>query len=303
MEETEININGQNYILQVIKRVSLPSEAPRLVVVAHQPNHLSQKLLQVCIQAIQHFTKIPYELWVIDNNSKINIVNWLQQQEGINIVLNRTEPIPYPELAFLRYLCPYRIQQKWGSFANAIALEIAIRLIDPNSRYLMTLHMDTMPCHPNWLYFLMSRVAEGYGSAGVRMDKIRIDQGTLHVLGNLIDFQLFQKLNLNFFPHLPNYDVGEQITLRLREAGYKVYACHNTLWEPEMINLINPESPLRNFQVDRSFDDQGNIIFLHLGRGVKKTIGKHRSGVSPEDWIRFAEKYLNMDESKSNMLS
>ena len=124
------------------------------------------------------------------------------------------------------------------------------------------------------------------------MDKKRTKQGILHVLGHLIDFQLFQRLDLVFLPQLPRYDVGDLVTVRLREAGYKVYPCRNTLWNPELANMIQPSSPLRNFNVDRTFDDKENVIFLHLGRGIKKALRKHDSGISPEEWIRFAEKHI-----------
>lgn len=292
MDEIELTLDERNYSLLINKQVALPPQAPRLVIVAYRPNQLSQNILRVCIQAIQRFTQEPHELWVVDNNSQIANVNWLQLQDQINIVLNRTEPIPPNGRSFWRNFFPFKGQRHWGSYANAIALEIAVRLIDPQSKYLMTLHMDTMPCHPNWLNFLKSKVDEGFGSAGVRVDKIRTVQGVLHVLGNLIDFQLFQTLNLDFLPHLPKYDVGDQITVKLREAGYKVYACRNTLWEPEFVNMIQTSSPLRNFQVDRAFDDEGNVIFLHLGRGVKKTLKMNAAGVSPKEWIRYAEKHI-----------
>jgi len=34
------------------------------------------------------------------------------------------------------------------------------------------------------------------------------------------------------------------------------------------------------------------VIFLHLGRGVLKSSGDHRSGVSPREWLRFAHEHL-----------
>jgi hypothetical protein len=86
--------------------------------------------------------------------------------------------------------------------------------------------------------------------------------------------------------------VGDRVTVALREAGYDVFACRNTLWQPELIEEIPPASPLRYFGVDRSFDDEGNIIFLHLGRGVRKAADGYSSSTTVEAWIRFAEEHF-----------
>jgi hypothetical protein len=109
-----------------------------------------------------------------------------------------------------------------------------------------------------------------------------------------VNFQLFRQLNLDFLPELPKYDVGDRVTVSLRDAGYDVVACPNTLWEPELVETIPSSSPLRHLQVDRSFDDDGNVIFLHLGRGVRKSTGNYDDPkkTTPEVWIAFAEEHL-----------
>ena len=117
-------------------------------------------------------------------------------------------------------------------------------------------------------------------------------EGVLHVLGYMVDFQLFTKLGLDFLPDLPRFDVGDRVTVALREAGYEVFACDNTLWKPILEEKIPASSPLRQFHVDRSFDDDGNVIFLHLGRGVRKSIGAHRRGTTADEWIRMVSERL-----------
>jgi len=157
----------------------------------------------------------------------------------------------------------------------------------------MMLHMDTMPCHVGWLSFLQSTLGSSVRAAGVRMDRFRVSEGVLHVLGYLVDFQLLRHLHLDFLPHLPGYDVGDRVTVALREAGYDVFACRNTHKDPELVDRISASSPLRNLHVDRSFDDDGNVIFLHLGRGVHKASGTTYTGkTTPEEWIRFADRHL-----------
>jgi len=255
-------------------------------------------MLRVCIQAVQYFTPEPHELWIVDNNSPQERLEWLKKWSDINLVQNRTEPLP-PEA---RRADPEEVvsapQQTWGSYANAVGLELAVRLIDPTAHYLMSMHMDALPCRAGWLSFLKSKLCDGVGAAGVRMDKTRTAEGVLHVLGYMVDFRLFQKLRLDFFPELPELDVGDRVTIRLRQAGYGVFACPNTVWEAKLVESIPLSSPLRNFQVDRSFDDDGNLIFLHLGRGVRKSGGEHQRGPSPADWIRMVREDL-MDTHNS----
>jgi hypothetical protein len=288
----QIPIDGRDYLVEVDRRIELPVEAPRIIVVSHQPNRTAMDLLRVCIQAVQYFTPEPHELWIVDNNSPRENLEWLQKWPDINLVQNRTEPLPPEARQAGSKDGVSATQQTWGSYANAVGLELAVRLIDPGTHYLMSMHMDALPCRFGWLSFLKSKLCKSVGAAGVRMDKTRTAEGVLHVLGYMVDFHLFRELKLDFFPELPELDVGDKVTLRLRQGGYGVFACPNTVWEAQLAEAIPLSSPLRDLHVDRSFDDDGNLIFLHLGRGVRKSAGEHKRGHSPEDWIRIAREHL-----------
>lgn len=279
----QIYIDGRLYQLNIHRTSLQPVECPRLIIVAYQPNDLARNVLGVCLQTIQHFTQESYELWVVDNNSPLEQTRWLIEWPNLNVILNRTEPLPAEARS------QPSNQQEHGSYANAVALELATRLIEPQTRYFMTLHMDTMPCHPGWLSFLQSKIRGKVKAAGVRLDRVRTPAGVLHVLGYMVDFQLFRELKLDFLPQLPRYDVGDWVTVALREAGYQVFACSNTLWQPELIETIPTSSPLRDLSVDRAFDDDGNVIFLHLGRAVRQSQNQVEGRkVSLEEWINFA---------------
>jgi len=291
IEATEA-IDGRNYELRVRRPVRLDPSAPRLVVVAHQETPIATELLRVCIDAVRRFTPEPHELWVVDNNSPIEAAEKLLDEPDVNVILNRTEPLPAEALTADRGLVNTARQLTWGSYANAIGLELAVRCIDPLSACLMTMHMDVMPCRSGWLTFLRSKLHNGVAAAGVRLDRTRTPEGVLHVLGYMVDYQAFRRLELDFFPELPAYDVGDLVTVRLRRAGHGIFACRNTLWEPELIAILPEDPPLRDFSVDRSLDDDGNPIFLHLGRGVRRARGEPVKGVDVQDWIRFAREHL-----------
>ena len=295
-----VRVDGRQYSLQMLRKKAQPAEVPRLVVVAYQPNIAACDIVRVCVQAIQRYTPVPHELWVIDNCSPKENVAWLIEQPDINVALNRTWPLPPEGRTILGRWRSRKGLNTWGSYGNAVGLELAVRLIHPETRYLMTLHMDTMPCHIDWLPFLQSKLSDRIRAAGVRMDRARTPEGVLHVLGYLVDYQTFRHLGLDFWPQMPQFDVGDRVTVALRDNGFDVYACRNTLWEPELAERISPDSPFRSFQVDRSFDDEANVIFLHLGRGVTKSIGLPRRGETPEKWIQFAETHLLSAGSSHN---
>ena len=252
-------------------------------------------MLRVCIRAIQHFTAEAHELWIVDNNSPEEHCSWLVDWERVNVVYNRTEPrppAPSQKRGGLLSKLKSNANQAAGSWANAIALEIAAQVIDTDSRYMMSMHMDTMPCHPGWLSHLTSKIEGKTAAAGVRMDTGRTPEGVLHCLGMLVDFQRFRELELDFKPQLPRYDVGDRITVDLRTHGFEVFACPNTMWQPELTENLPATSPFLELTRDRAFDDNGNVIFLHMGRGVSKATGKQRAGATPEEWIRFAEEHM-----------
>lgn len=291
-EHMEIPVDDRTYSIRLYRKVSLPLDAPRIVVVSYQGNSIARELLRICLASVERFTPEPHELWVVDNNSPAEHIDWLVRWPGINVALNRTEPLPREERHRTIADPVHAGQLNWGSYANAVGLELGIRLIDPGSHFFMTMHMDALPCKPGWLSFLTSKIHGKVAAAGVRMDTARTETGVLHVLGYMVDLRVFKRLNLDFFPELPQLDVGDRVTVKLREAGYDVFACANTFRDPELVERIPIGSPFREFQVDRSFDDDGNVFFLHLGRGVRRSSGEHRKGTSAEDWIRFVSAHL-----------
>ena len=289
---TRERIDGRTYSLQVRRRIEQPADAPRLIIAACQPNRQAREILEVCIRAVRRHTPEAHELWVVDNNSPDEQTDWLCDQDGINLVLNRTSPLAPGCRGFGPFRKKRAPRQGSASYANAAALEIALRLIAPETRYVMTLHMDTMPCCRGWLSFLRSKIRNGVAAAGVRMDTARTPEGVLHVLGLMVDYRLFRQLGLDFFPRLPRYDVGDRVTVALREAGHGVYACRNTLHDKALAGAMPAESPFRDFDVDRAVDDDGRVIFLHLGRGTSKALGTHVKKIMPDQWVGFARDHV-----------
>jgi hypothetical protein len=282
MERRDLEIDRRMYAIDVHRRTHAPVGAPRLVVVGYQPNPVAREILRLCLDSIRAFTATPHELWVVDNASPAELSAWLADEDGVNVVFNRTRPRePAPLLG--RYVAK-PVSNGLPSYANGTALEIAARVIDPQSRFMMTLHMDTMACHPEWLDYLLAQFSARRRGVGVRLDTMRVR--TLHVLGMMFDFQQFAPLRMSFLPDLPAYDVGDGISIALERAGYELWACRNTHTDPRLADALPANSPFRRLHVDRALNDRNEVIFTHLGRGILKTEeGAIDGKTTPEDWL------------------
>ncbi len=288
-EVLRINIYGRTYPVRVIRRVFAPPASPRLVVVSFQPNETAREILRLCLDSIRRYTSEEHELWVVDNASPVEMAQWLENEPDINVIFNQSKP-DY-RFSFMRQLFGLGEAPYQGSYANAVALELAARTIDSDSRLMMTLHMDTMPCHTGWLSYLMGRLNDQVRCVGVRLDSLRVK--SVHVLGMLFDFTLFGRLGLTFAHDMPHHDTGDGVSLALQRAGYQIWACPNSLWEPGLVDLLPADSQFRKIKVDRSFDAQHRVIFLHLGRGVLKSQGDIPADkTSPDEWLQFGKEMI-----------
>jgi hypothetical protein len=185
-------------------------------------------------------------------------------------------------------------QMRAGSYANAIGLELGTWAIDPDTRLLFVMHNDVLAIRSNWLSYLQSKLSDRVRAAATVQDIHNARIGALHVSGLLFDFTLYRKLEMSFMPDLPRLDVGDRISASLRAAGYEEFVCHNTYNEPELVEWLGPDDPLRQLHADRAFDDERNVIFAHLGRGTPKSAGHYHKPdkTYPEQWITFAQEHV-----------
>lgn len=304
-EHTEIN--NRHFYFEVVRHVKRTPSAPRLAMVCYMTNDLGRDLTGVCIESIRRFTPSLYELWVFDNGSRPKYIRWLQAQKDINLILNKTNPATDSPTSFLDKIDINRkrfdTQLTDGSVANGVGLEIVSRVIDPDSKYLFVMHNDVLAAKTGWLEFLLSKLDSKVRGAAVYCDPTRV--GAMHVSGLLLDFQLFRPLQMSFMPNLPIYDVGDLITIKLRENEYSYYECRNTFIDSQLVSLIDEANPIRGLYSDRAFDDAGNVIYMHLGRGTPKSTGDYKTPgkTTASDWIRFANEILFQDSKYKKSLA
>jgi len=268
----EISVDNYNYEIYLKEKITAPASVPRLVIVSYQPNKDTSELLELCIKSIKKFTDTGYELWIIDNNSPQENIKWLDPVENINIAYVRTDP-----------------KEGGGSYANAFALEAAAKLIDPGTKYFMSLHEDTVVCRYGWLKYVLSKFDRKIKAAGFRLTRARIPDGVLHVCGYMVDFQFLKKNNLSFLPQLPDLDVGDKVICEIKKSGFKIFSTPNTFDDAGLVELIPETLAARDLNVTRSFNDKNEIIYMHLGRGVPKAKGTYRDQkkCSLKEWSEY----------------
>ena len=61
--------------------------------------------------------------------------------------------------------------------------------------------------------------------------------------------------------------------------------------------LISPGSKFHNLHSDRAMDENGEVFFLHLGRGIVKSVRKYKEKrtTTPEQWVNFAKNFILVD--------
>ncbi len=180
------------------------------------------------------------------------------------------------------------------SVANAEAIEIGLQHVQTDLVFIC--HNDVVACHDNWMNFLYEKIQEGSSIAGTVMDNSRIN--AVHISGMLLTTELAKRVSC--YPisagHHMLLDVGDAYTKYCRENNLKYFCCNNTHNMPNRGAEFDAIGPFSDFSVDRALDAEGNIIYMHLGRGTMKAAGKYwKSGkIGLAGWEIFVNKNVLM---------
>ena len=287
--ERRVTIEGTPYDFEVVARArAVAPDAVAIVV----PCHEAFELTRACLEALSRFTDVPHEVWVVDNASSAATVERLRGETSVNLILNRTAP--WKRRGLLGRFLPWYRQAGGGSIANGVALELAASVLSP--RFMFVMHNDAMPVKRGWLAYLLSRLDDRTRGAGMRRDPTRVHAA--HQSGLLFDFSLFRPLRMSFMPGLPAYDVGDMITVRLREAGYEVAVCDNVYNQPELRARIPAGHWLARVHCDIAFDGAGDPFYVHLGRGTLRDSnpsGDHARELPLDDWLALLRRHVLPD--------
>jgi hypothetical protein len=271
-------LNNKVFHYEVRNNIPNPdSDAVHIV----QPCHNSFEMTKLSADCIKKFTDTPYILWIVANFCDSNTKRQLSKLSGINLIFNHTK--------IGTFFHPWYRTPYGGSLANGVALEIAAEVID--GKYMFVMHNDALPVKNGWLSFLKSKLNNRVKIAGVSQDKTRVN--AVHQSGFLVESDLCRELRLSYMPDMPKYDDGDAITLGLRYYGFDSFVCKNTFNNPETVAwLDSPIYPdfLRDYTgFDRCFNDSGELIYLHLGRGTKKfrDMFLKDGRLTKKEWIKY----------------
>ena len=299
----------------------LPTSDPgavQILVPVYLFNENSLRMAQVCIDSIKKTTPEPHDVWVIDNNSQERFKRSIRARGDIGLIENLVEPIDPTVSATLSVPAlgrriirrvsgrQVRVQRENGAYANAVALEIGCAAIDSRASLVFTMHSDSLPLKEGWLSFLRSKLTPSVRAVSCWRDKLRVN--ALHIGGLLFDYSLFRSLDCSFLPNLnqsrfvdwPEYDVGDLISLKFRDAGLDLYSCDNSYNDPNLVENLADYHPLKYLNCDRCFDDSDEIFFAHLGRGTPIASGDYRREGRPtsREWIEFAKEYVPLRQGQ-----
>lgn len=302
-----VSIDCRTYKVEVLRRVDAGAESVRMIIPTYILSDAAWDIVDCCIKSIQKFTLCPYEIWVVDNNSPKKYREKFRAYEGINCVLNHTEPMSPRHRNVVRNVfdkifgrARFGLQGKDGSYANAVGLELGCLLIPRDTKYVFLMHSDTLALKAGWMQYLKSKLNDSVKAVGCWQDNIRVN--ALHIGGLLMEFEYFLSLKMDCFPNIrcsrypeaDEYDVGDLITLILKQHGYVVHVCRNTYNDEQLVETIPETDGMRFLYSDRCIDEDGDVFYSHLGRGTPKSCDAYEKEgrTYADDWITYARKYV-----------
>ena len=175
-----------------------------------------------------------------------------------------------------------------GTDANGMGIEFGKKFIEDD--YVFVCHTDVAVTHFSFFKEFFNKIDEGYRLVGATKDNDRIN--AVHVSGYLTTTELLKKVSA--LADMPRIDVGDRLTEYCREKEIKYYVFRNTHNEPELYKICN--EPYRSLGkgcgVDRCLNEDDEVMFIHLGRGVAKQqkIYSKFGKLNFNNWIEFTNK-------------
>ena len=103
-------------------------------------NYKTELLTKLCLRSIRKFTRTPYQVIVVDNNSCDESLTYLRQVKWIRLIEREGKEIP-----------------SGPAMAHASAMDIGLQACETD--FLISMHSDTFVYRQNWLDQLMTPFA------------------------------------------------------------------------------------------------------------------------------------------------
>ncbi len=274
-----------------------------IIIASYQPNKVSSELLRIALSSIEKINLDDISVWIIDVGSpKKDYLVKSNEFNKFNFIYVDYSPITWEQTPLLTRIIKTIFLQKApraGSYANAWSLEFALSYFEkinyfPN--FFMSLQSDIIFTNYYSITELREKIKKNKNiiAGGYRVQKnLGKNYDVVHSLACMWNLELFKKLKLNFYPDLPNYDIGEKAIAIASNKGHEILGYRNLRIQKLLSTEIIDDKYLSlGDGVDVCVNNNLDVVFLHLGRGIEKSRNTkfNSQKFSPIDWINWYKK-------------
>lgn len=134
-------------------------------------NYKTAMLTKLCLRSIRKFTRHPYEVIVVDNDSQDESLDYLRSLSWIKLIER-----------------PGQVA-KSGSWAHGTALDIGLQ--NTKTEFFLSLHSDAIPRKPGWLTWLVAQIKNPPHTACVGSGKLDVKPAWQEFLKKATDVRAF----------------------------------------------------------------------------------------------------------------
>lgn len=135
-------------------------------------NYKTLDLTRLCLRSIRKFTRYPYEVLVVDNDSQDDSLSYLKSLNWIRLVERKPE------------------KSETGGYAHSCALDLG--LANCNTEFFISMHSDVIILKEGWLTDLIGYFKDDR-TACVGTGKIELEPRWRAVLKNMTDLRTFKR--------------------------------------------------------------------------------------------------------------
>ena len=137
-------------------------------------NYRTLDFTRLCLRSIRKFTKYPYGIIVVDNDSQDESLEYLKSLDWIQLIERRT-----------------RADEPGGGYAHAAGLDLGLE--NCNTKFFVSMHSDTFVRKKNWLTDLISYFGNDENIACVGSGKIELIPTWRIMLKKATDLRTFKR--------------------------------------------------------------------------------------------------------------
>lgn len=136
-------------------------------------NYKTPELIRLCLRSIRKFTRQPYEVMVVDNNSAEASLDYLSSLSWIHLIRRDTK------------------NDSSGSYSHGKALDVGLENCD--TEFFISMHSDTFVIKENWLAELVGYFGNDETTACVGSGKVELEAKWRTILKKTTDFRTFKR--------------------------------------------------------------------------------------------------------------